>query len=99
MRLVTTGDFDSQIALRASPSLGRIEIAMTNAEQKREVLRALADLVEHTPDIRFGQLIANLSVITSGPTPEAVRDLEDDELPQAVKSHLEDDERRNVEVA
>jgi hypothetical protein len=63
---------------------------MTNVELKREILRPLSDLVEHTPDVRFGQLIANLSVIARGPTPEAVWDLEDDELLEAVKSHIED---------
>ena len=33
---------------------------MTNGELKQEILRALAELVEHCPDVRFGQLIANL---------------------------------------
>jgi hypothetical protein len=72
---------------------------MTNVELKREILRSLADLVEQTPDVRFGQLIANLSVIARGPTPEAVWDMEDDELLEAVKSHIEDHERRHAEVA
>jgi hypothetical protein len=63
---------------------------MTNSELKREILRALSELVEHCPDVRFGQLIANLSCIARGPTPEAVWDMEDDELLAAVKSHLED---------
>lgn len=63
---------------------------MSNHELKREILHALADLVEHTPDVRFGQLIANLAVIARGPTPEAVWDMEDDELLEAAKGHLED---------
>ncbi len=72
---------------------------MTNGDLKREILRALSDLVEHTPDVRFGQLIANLAVIAKGPTPEGVWDMEDDELLEAVKSHIEDYERRHAEVA
>jgi len=68
---------------------------MSNHELKREILRTLADLVEHTPDIRFGQLIANLAVIARGPTPEAVWDMEDDELLEAAKGHLEDVEGRH----
>ena len=72
---------------------------MTNVELKREILRSLSDLVEHTPDVRFGQLIANLAVIARGPTPEAVWDMEDDELLEAIKSHIEDYERRHAEVA
>jgi len=69
---------------------------MTSTESKREILRALSELVEHTPDVRFGQLIANLSVIARGPTPEAVWDMEDDELLEAVKSHIEDYDRRHA---
>lgn len=72
---------------------------MTNVELKQDVLRALAELVEHCPEIRFGQLIANLAVIARGPTPEAVWDMEDDELLAAAKSHLEDYERRHAGIA
>jgi hypothetical protein len=72
---------------------------MTSRELKQEILRALAELVEQTPDIRFGQLIANLAVIARGPTPEAVWDMEDDELLEAVKGHIEDYARRHAGVA
>lgn len=72
---------------------------MTNRELKQDILQALSGLVEHTPDIRFGQLIANLAVIARGPAPEAVWDMEDDELLEAVKSHIEDFERRHAGVA
>ena len=72
---------------------------MTSRELKRDILRALSELVEHTPDLRFGQLIANLSVIARGPSPEAVWDMEDDELLEAVRSHIGDYERRQVGVA
>ena len=64
---------------------------MTSVELKREILRALADLVEQVPDdLRFGQLIANLADIARGPTPEAVWDMEDAELLEAARSHLAD---------
>jgi hypothetical protein len=72
---------------------------MTNTELKRDILAALSALIEHTPDIRFGQLIANLSVIARGPTPEAVWDMEDDQLLGAIKSHIEDYEHRHVGAA
>jgi hypothetical protein len=72
---------------------------MTNCELKQEVLQALSELVEHCPDVRFGQLIVNLSCIARGPTPEAVWDMEDDELLAVAKSHLEDYERRHAGVA
>jgi hypothetical protein len=72
---------------------------MTNSELKRDVLRVLAEMVEHCPDVRLGQLIVNLSYIARGPTPEAIWDVEDDELLAAAKSHLEDYERRHSSVA
>ena len=72
---------------------------MTNSELKKDVLRTLSELIEHCPDIRFGQLIVNLSCIARGPTPESVWDMEDDELLAAAKSHLEDYERRHAGVA
>ena len=72
---------------------------MTDRNLKQEILRALADLVEQTPEVRFGQLIANLAVIARGPTPEAVWDMEDDELLAAVRSHIQDHERRHAGVA
>jgi hypothetical protein len=67
---------------------------MTNSELKQEILRTLSELVGHCPDVRFGQLIVNLSCIARGPTPEAIWDMEDDELLAATRSHLEDYERR-----
>jgi hypothetical protein len=69
---------------------------MTNSELKQEILRALSELVEQCPEVRFGQLIVNLSCIARGPIPEAVWDMEDDELLAATKSHSEDYERRNA---
>ncbi len=72
---------------------------MTSRELKQEILRSLAELIEHTPDVRFGQLIANLSVIARGPTPEAVWDMEDDELLEAVRSHIGDHDRRHAGIA
>jgi hypothetical protein len=72
---------------------------MTNTELKREILTVLNELVEQCPDVRFGQLIVNLSCIARGPTPEAVWDMEDDELLTATKSHLEDYLRRHSDVA
>lgn len=71
---------------------------MTNSELKQEVLRVLSEMVEHCPDVRFGQLIVNLSCIARGPAPESVWDMEDDELLAAAKSHLEDYERRTADA-
>ena len=72
---------------------------MTNNELKQDILRAPSGLVEHRPDIRFGQLVANLAVIPRVPRPEAIWNMEDDELLAAAKSHLEDYERRHAGIA
>jgi hypothetical protein len=71
---------------------------VTNTELKREILTILNELVEQCPDVRFGQLIVNLSYIARGPTPEAAWDMEDDELLTATKNHIEDHLRRQSHV-
>jgi hypothetical protein len=71
---------------------------MTNSELKQEILRVLSELVEQCPDVRFGQLMVNLSCIARGPTPEAVWDMEDDELLAATRAHLGDYERRSAGI-
>lgn len=72
---------------------------MTNNETKQQTLRTLSELVEHCPDVRLGQLIVNLAVIARGPTPEAIWDMEDDELLEAAKSHLRDYEQRVAQAS
>ena len=57
---------------------------------RQEILRALAELSELTPDVRFGQLIANLSYLAVAPTNEAIWDMEDHELLGAIRQHIED---------
>lgn len=41
------------------------------------------------PDMRFGQLIANLSSLALGPSPESVWDVEDAELLAAIRQQIE----------
>lgn len=61
-----------------------------NSEVRRELLRILDDLGEHTPDVRFGQLLVNLSYMAKSFTAEAIWDVEDEELLVAARSHLEE---------
>jgi hypothetical protein len=56
---------------------------------RRDVLSVLAELSEVAPEIRFGQLIVNLSYLAKGLSSEAVREMEDDELLAAAREHLE----------
>ena len=64
-------------------------------DQRRELLRLLAELSEEVPDVRFGQLIANLSYLGRGLSAESVWDVEDEELVQAAREHLEQWRTRN----
>jgi hypothetical protein len=48
--------------------------------QREEILRLVERLSELTPDVRCGQLIANLSSLAVGPTNEAIWDMEDEQL-------------------
>jgi hypothetical protein len=61
---------------------------MTN-ETRRELLRVLDELSAQCPDVRFGQLLANLATLAKGPTVEAIWDVEDEELLQAARRQLE----------
>lgn len=67
--------------------------------QRQEILRLLERLSELTPDVRFGQLIANLSYLAIGPTKEAIWDMEDEQLLAAIRQHITDLSDRASSVA
>jgi hypothetical protein len=56
---------------------------------RQEVLQVLAELSEVVPEVRLGQLIANLSYLARGLANESIWDMEDEELLQAARKHLE----------
>jgi hypothetical protein len=64
---------------------------------RKDILHIVAELSECSPEVRFGQLIANLSYLAKGPTNEAIWDVEDEELLAAARKHLK--ARRNTEVS
>lgn len=66
---------------------------------RQEILRLLERLSELTPDVRFGQLIANLSYLAIGPTNEAIWDMDDDQLLAAIRQHIEDLSEQAADVA
>ena len=66
---------------------------------RKEVLRLLEQLSELTPDVRFGQLIANLSFLALGPFNESVWDVEDEQLLDAIRQHTADLSARHQGVA
>jgi hypothetical protein len=56
---------------------------------RREVLQVLAELSELVPEVRLGQLMANLSYLARGLSNEAIWDMEDEELLGVAREHLE----------
>jgi len=65
---------------------------------RQEILRVLADLSGYCPDVRFGQLLANLSYLAKGPTNEAIWEMEDEELLVAAQQHLAILRKRHASV-
>jgi hypothetical protein len=57
-------------------------------QTRRDILQAVEVLSEQYPDMRLGQLLVNLSNWATG-VPDAIWDVEDEELLKAARSHLE----------
>jgi len=66
---------------------------------RREILDRLARLSELAPDMRFGQLIANLATLAEGPWDETLWNLEDEKLLAAARQLVADLDRRQTPVA
>ena len=63
---------------------------------RREILQHLERISELAPEVRFGQLVANLVFLAAGPWNETLWDLEDDELLEAIRQHVNDLEQREA---
>jgi hypothetical protein len=57
---------------------------------RQEILRLLDRVSELAPDMRFGQLIANLAFLAVGPWDQTLWNLEDEQLLVALQQHLRD---------
>ena len=66
---------------------------------RQELLRVLAELSEVCPEVRLGQLIANLSYLARGLSNESIWDVEDEELLDAARKHLQEWRARRDAVA
>ena len=64
-----------------------------------ELLACLGELRRAWPEVRFGQLIANLAVVAKGTEAGAVWEMEDEELLAAAKWQLAELGNRSSEVA
>lgn len=58
-------------------------------ESRQELLRLLGELSDADPDLRLGQLLANLATQARGPAAESVWDCEDEELSAAAERLLD----------
>lgn len=70
-----------------------------NQSVRDELLRVLSKFNDHAPELRFGQLIANLAFLARMSGPTDVWEVEDEELLEAARSHLRDLERRSEALA
>jgi len=71
---------------------------MSDSERK-ELIALLGELSALCPDMRIGQLIANLAVVARGAEPGAIWDMEDDELLGAIQRQLAVFRGRQSQVA
>ena len=66
---------------------------------RQELLAVLAELSAACPEMRFGQLIANLSTLACGLSAEGLWDAEDQELLAAARKQLAYFTERQADVA
>jgi hypothetical protein len=63
-----------------------------------ELLAKLADLCELSPDVRFGQLLANLGFLAEDQTDQSLWDIDDEPLLKVLENHRVDLARRQQTV-
>jgi hypothetical protein len=56
---------------------------------RAELLRVIAGISDANPDLRLGQLIANLATAARGPRADSIWDCEDEEFLPAARQLLE----------
>ncbi|HMH51426.1 MAG TPA: hypothetical protein VK548_14410 [Candidatus Acidoferrum sp.] len=66
---------------------------------RQELIRVLADLSEVCPEVRLGQLIANLAYLARGLSNESIWDVQDEELLEAARKQLQEWRARRGAVA
>ena len=60
----------------------------------QELIEKLADIQQLSPDVRFGQLLANLGFLVEDQTDQTLRNIEDDRLLEVMEKHRSDLSRR-----
>jgi hypothetical protein len=62
---------------------------MTQATQ-HELIEKLAEIQQLSPDVRFGQLLANLGLLVEDQTDQSLWDVEDATLLEVIENHRAD---------
>ncbi len=57
---------------------------------QHELIENLVDIHHLSPDVRFGQLLANLGFLVEDQADQPLRDVEDDRLLEVMKNHRGD---------
>jgi hypothetical protein len=63
-----------------------------------ELIEKLADIHQLSPDVRFGELLANIGFLVEDQTDQPLRDIEDDRLLEVMEKHRVDLARRQVDA-
>jgi hypothetical protein len=61
-----------------------------NPHESEALLQKLAQLVELSPDVRFGQLLANLGFLAEARAGQSLWDIEDPQLLQVLEQHRDE---------
>jgi len=65
---------------------------------QHELIEKLADIHLLSPDVRFGQLLANLGFLVEDQTDQPLRDIEDHRLLEVMEKHRTDLARRQADA-
>lgn len=70
-----------------------------NEKLRTEILQSLIEVAELSPDVRIGQMLANIGFLVEARAGGSIWDIEDADLMQVVQEHKEELERRAVPSA
>jgi hypothetical protein len=65
---------------------------------RKNLLQVFEELSEACPEYRFGQMIANLTMLARGDDENAIWDVDDEELIAAARKYLADWSLRHVPI-
>ncbi len=57
-------------------------------EPSQSLLQRLSEIITHSPDVRFGQLLANLGFLAEARGGHSLWDIEDEQLMEVMDQHL-----------